>query len=270
VFAKYLTAKGGKCMRKPKLVLFAAFVMAGLVLMVGCKNKTAPTVVISTVAPDTIVSVGDTVSFDAEVTNPDNEAITLTWTATGGTFVSDTSEHVLWVTPADSGHFRVSVIVSGQGSAAKDTASKTILVRTWVHSLAEVDNNNTIDIPTPGTAISADTFPDPDGDAVPAGAIVDSVVAYNVDITFGSGSPDSTPAMNVWIQGPDDSTQIQIWNQDEGQFPPNGVSFGPWGMFRGKPVAGVWKLIVTTTEAAPIAGAIEDFDLVVYFRSPGP
>jgi len=75
--------------------------------------------------------------------------------------------------------------------------------------------------------------------------------------------------MNVWIQGPD-GTQVQIWNQDEGQFPPNGVSFGPWDMFRGKPVAGVWKLIVTTTEAAPITGAIEDFDLKVYFRSPVP
>ena len=256
-------------MYKRKLVLFAVVALAGLALIVGCSNKTAPTVMISAVAPDTIVSVGDTVSFDAEVTNPDNEVVTLKWTATGGTFVSDSSEHARWVAPADSGHFRVSVIVSGEGSAAKDTASKNMLVRQWVHSLAEVDNNNTIDIPTPGTAMSPDTFPEAFGDTVPPGAIVDSVVAYNVDITFGSGNADSTPAMNVWIQGPD-STQIQIWNESQGAFPPTGVSFGPWGLFRGKAVAGVWKLIVTATEAAPTAGAIEDFDLIVYFRYPVP
>jgi hypothetical protein len=159
--------------------------------------------------------------------------------------------------------------VNGSISDWSDDHQLLIHQSGWIHSVAEVDNNNTIAIPTPGTATSPDTFPEAFGDPVPAGAIVDSVIARNVDITFGSGSPDSTPPMNVWIQGPDDSTQVQIWNQDQGQFPPNGVSFGPWGTFQGKPVTGVWKLIVTTTEVAPRPGAIEDFDLIVYFRSPG-
>lgn len=260
-------------MRKPKLGMLVVLALTGLVLLAGCnpKKKTAPTVVISSVTPDTVLFVGDSALFVADVTNPDDVTFTLKWTATGGTLdpTRDTTKQVGWRTPADTGVFEVSVIVTGSDDNTKDTASKNMHVRKWIHSLAEVDNNNTIDVPAPGTANSPDTFPEAFGDTVPAGAIVDSVVAYNVDITFGGGSPDSTPAMNVWIQSPD-GAQVQIWNQDQGQFPPNGVSFGPWGTFQGKPVAGVWNLIVTTTEAAPIVGAIEDFDLIVYFRSPVP
>jgi hypothetical protein len=217
-----------------------------------------------------VLFVGDSALFVADVTNPDDVKFTLKWTATGGTLDPnhDTALQEWWRTPADSGVFKVSVVVTGSDDNMKDTAARNMHVRKWLYGEADVDNNNTIAIPTPGTAISPDTFPDPDGQPVPAGAIVDSVIANNVDVTFGSGSPDSTPAMNIWIQSPD-GTQVKIWDEAQSGSP-QGSPFGPWGTFQGKSVAGVWSLIVTTTEPASIAGAIEDFELDIFFHWPVP
>jgi hypothetical protein len=257
-------------MRKPKLGMLVVLALTGLVLLAGCpKKKTAPTIAISSVTPDTVVFVGDSALFVAEVTDPDDVEFTLKWTATGGTFNCDTAEQARWRTPADSGVFKVSVVVTGSDDNMKDTASKNMHVRKWLRGEAEIDNIGPESIPAAmGTTIMSDTFPDPNGDPVPAGALVDSVVANNVDITFGGGSPDSTPAMNIWIQSPD-GTQFKIWDAAQSGSP-QGVPFGPFGTFKDKAVTGVWSLIVTTTENAPIPGSIEDFDLEIFFRWPVP
>jgi len=256
-------------MRKRKLGMLVVLALVGIVFLTGCPKKTAPTVAITSVLPDTVLFVGDSALFVAEVTNPDDVKFTLKWTATGGIFNNDTAEQVGWRPPADSGVFKVSVVVTGSDDNMKDTASKNMHVRKWLHGDAEVDNIGPQPIPgSIGTTIISDTFPDPDGDPVPAGALVDSVVANSVDITFGSGSPDSTPAMNIWIRSPD-GTQVKIWDETQSGSP-QGSSFGPLAAFKDKAVAGVWSLVVTTVEVNPIAGTIDDFDLEIFFRYPVP
>ena len=257
-------------MHRPKLGMLMLLALVGLVFLTGCPGKkTAPTVVISSVTPDTVLFVGDSALFVADVTNPDDVTFSLKWMATAGTFNSTTAEQVWWYTPADSGVSKISVVVTGSDDNTKDTASKNMHVRKWLYGEAEVDNIGPMDIPVAiGTTIMADTFPDPDGDPVPAGALIDSVVAENVDITYGSGNPDSTPAMNIWIQSPT-GTQVKIWDETQSSSP-QGIPFGPYGTFKGEAAAGVWSLIVTTTQVSPILGTIDDFDLTIYFHWPVP
>jgi len=251
--------------------LLAVLLLAGLVLMAGCPaKKTMPTVSIAQPSGAIEVMAGDSVNFTATLDNPDNVTTTVDWTATGGAFVPNTGLAVKWTAPADSGHLTIYAVASGEGLADKDTASKSALVRIWTRGEAEIDNTESESIPAAaGTTIAADTFPDPNGDPVPAGALVDSVLA-GVEIFFGSGSPDSTPDMNVWIQSPD-GTQAKIWDETQGAFPSNGaVPFGPLTAFKDKAVTGVWTLIVTTTENNYIPGTINDFDLDIYYRKAVP
>ena len=118
-------------MHKTKNTLLAVLLLVGLVLVTGCKAPTAPTVVITLPSGTVEIMAGDTVTFSATVTNPDNVKTTLGWVATGGTLVPDTGAVVKWIAGADSGHFRVSVIATGDGIADKDTNSKDVLVRKW-------------------------------------------------------------------------------------------------------------------------------------------
>jgi hypothetical protein len=250
--------------------LLAVLLLAGLVLMAGCPaKKTMPTVTIAQPSGGITLMAGDSVNFTATLDNPDNVTTTVDWTAAGGTFVPDTGLAVKWTAPADSAHLTIHAVAAGEGFTDKDTASKAVLVQTWFRGEAEIDNIEGESIPAAiGTTILSDTFPDPDGDSVPAGALVDSVLA-NVDIFFGGGDPDSTPDMNVWIQSPD-GTQAQIWNEGQGAFPSIGVSFGPLVAFKDKAVTGVWTLIVTTTENNYIPGTINGFDLDIYYRKAVP
>jgi hypothetical protein len=250
--------------------LLAVLLLAGLVLIAGCSKKTMPTVIIAQPTGAIEVMAGDSVSFTATLDNPDNVTTTVDWTAGGGTFAPDTGLAVKWTAPTDSSHLTVYAVASGAGLTDKDTSSKAVLVRTWSRDSADIDNQSSESIPAAtGTTIASDTFPDPEGEPVPTGALVDSVVIQNVDIFFGDGDPDSTPDMNVWIQSPD-GTQSQIWNENQGAFPANGVPFGSLVAFKNKAVTGVWSLIVTTTENNPIPGTINDFDVQIYFRTAVP
>jgi len=251
--------------------LLAVLLLAGLVVMAGCPaKKTMPTVTITQPTGTIEKMAGDSVDFTATLDNPDNVTTTVDWTATGGAFAPTTGLAVKWTAPADSGHLTIHAVASGEGLADKDTESKAVLVRIWTRGEAEVDNGGNESIPAAtGTTIAADTFPDPDGDPVPAGALVDSVIIPNVDIFFGGGNPDSTPDMNVWVQSPD-GTRSQIWNEDEGPFPATGVPFGSLVAFQDKTVTGVWSLIVTTTQDNPIPGTINGFDVDIYYRKAVP
>jgi hypothetical protein len=251
--------------------LLTVLLLAGLVLMAGCpKKKTMPTVTISAPTGSVELMAGEFVNFTATLDNPDNVKTTVEWTAAGGTLAPDTGLAVKWTAPADSGHFTIYAVASGEGLTDKDTASKAALVRTWARGDAEIDNIGPVTIPAaPSTTTIGDTFPDPDGDPVPAGALVDSAIVENVDISFDGGSPDSTPNMNVWVQSPD-GTQSKIWDETQGAFPADGVPFGSLVAFKDKTVTGVWSLIVTTTETNQIPGTIDDFDVHIYFRTAVP
>jgi hypothetical protein len=251
--------------------LLAVLLLAGLVLMAGCpKKKTMPTVTIAQPTGTIEVMADDSVNFIATLENPDNVTTAVGWTATGGTFVPETGLAVKWTAPADSCHLTIYAVATGEGFTDTDTASKAVLTQVWFRGEADVDNEGNESIPAAtGTTIASDTFPEPDGDSVPSGALVDSVIA-TVDIFFGGGNPDSTPDMNVWVQSPD-GTQYKIWDESEGAFPSNGaVPFGPLVAFKDKAVAGVWSLVVTTTENNYIPGTINGFDVDIYYRKAVP
>jgi hypothetical protein len=258
-------------MHNKRNALLTVLLLAGLVLMAGCPaKKTKPTVTIAQPSGTIVVMAGDSVNFTATLDNPDNVTTTVTWTAAGGTFVPDAGLAVKWTAPADSAHLTIYAVAAGEGLTDKDTASKAVLVQTWFRGEADIDNIGPESIPaTAGTTVLSDTFPEPSGDSVPAGALVDSVIA-SVDIVFGGGSPDSTPDMNVWIQSPD-GTQSKIWDAAQGAFPSSGaVSFGPIVALKDKAVTGAWSLIVTTTETNQIPGVIDGFDVDIFYRKAIP
>lgn len=253
-------------MHKPKNTLLAVLLLVGLVLVTGCKTPTAPTVVITLPSGTIEVMAGETVTFTATVTNPDNVKTTLDWIATGGALVPDTGGVVTWTAGADSGHFRVSVIATGDGIADKDTNFKDVLVRKWVRTEVEYDNTDHIDIPNPGDTVSPITFTnDASGDEqVAVGALVDSL-SCEIDVTYG---PDSFPDLDIWVKSPD-GTQVQIWNSSQSGDPTGFYDPSVFATFKDKAVTGTWKLVVHSgTAEAP--GWIDDFYLTVWYRNSVP
>jgi len=255
-------------MRKTRVAPAIVLFVAGLILLTGCKKPKPPTVTIS--APtDSVAFVGDTVTFTATVTNPDNVKTTLNWSKTGGTLVRDTGVSVRWVAPADSGRVTISVIVTGEGVAQKDTASKTIIVKKWVHDLVDVDNIDHIDIPNPGDTFSPILLTNNQSgdDSVPPGALVDSVWA-EIDVTYDGSDPDSFPPMNIWVKAPD-GTGVQIWNDTQSGDPSGDLFPSVLAGLKDKLVTGTWKLEVQA-QAGPADGWIDDFHLMVWYRTSIP
>ena len=253
-------------MHNSKNTLLAVLLLVGLVLVTGCKTPTAPTVVITLPTGTVEVMAGDEVTFNATVTNPDNVKTTLDWIATGGTLAPDTGGIVKWTAGADSGHFRVAVIATGDGVAAKDTNSKDVLVRKWVRTEVEYDNIDHIDIPNPGDTVSPITFTnDASGDEqVAVGALVDSL-SCEIDIAYG---PDSFPDLDIWVKAPDGS-QVKIWNSSQSGDPTGIYAPNLFAALKDKAVTGTWKLVVQAG-VAPAAGWIDDFCLTVWYRNSIP
>jgi len=250
--------------------LLAVLLLAGLVLMAGCpKKKTMPTVTISAPSGSVELMAGDSINFTATLENPDNVKTTIDWTATGGTLASDTGLAAKWTAPADSGHFTIYAIASGEGLASKDTNSKAVLVRTWARGNAEGDNIEHIDLLNPGDTVSTVSFTN-DGtgdDSVPAGALVDSA-SVEIDISFDSNNPDSMQDMDVWIKSPD-GTSIQVWQQTQSGSPTGEYGPSQLAAFKDKPATGTWKLEVHAL-SGPLTGWIDDFHVTVWYRKSIP
>ena len=108
-------------------ILLATLLAGGLVALASCK-KTMPTVTIASISPDTIISVSDSATIIAAVSDPSNLGYAIEWTATGGWFNYYFGDTVKWA-PPDTGLFRVSAILTCGSFAQKDTDSRNVRVR---------------------------------------------------------------------------------------------------------------------------------------------
>ena len=154
--------------------------------------------------------------------------------------------------------------IATDGSLA-DTATKTIKVTptagVWLTGEVEFDNIEQYLIPNPGTTYSPVRFPDDEW--VPAGALVEAVSVV-IDVDYG-GNPDSTPAMNVWVESPDGS-RVLIHNETQSGDPTGEYPSDLFLAFKDKDVTGTWKLVVQAVEASPLPGVIDGFDIAIKYR----
>ncbi len=101
-------------------------VLPAIVRSVGCwlLARNRPPVVHSITADPEFVVCGRASTLAAEASDPDGDALSYTWSATGGTFPEGpTGFSVTWTAPDEPGEVTANVTVSdGQATAAGSTA----------------------------------------------------------------------------------------------------------------------------------------------------
>ncbi len=116
-------------MKKLKfLMLFSIILLSSIIVITACKkdeeNK-IPTVSAVTVTPATI-NAGGTVTVTVAASDPDGDALTYAYTATGGA-VQGTGNVATWVAPNAAGAYSVTVLVSdGNGGTANGSGALTV------------------------------------------------------------------------------------------------------------------------------------------------
>jgi len=91
----------------PLTLLFIFFVSCGVVEKLA--NR-APIIHKVSADRDTVF-VGDTVTVTVDATDPDEDELTFSWSATGGIFISRQSQQVKWIAPKREDTFELQVIV---------------------------------------------------------------------------------------------------------------------------------------------------------------
>ena len=103
-----------------KLVLVSLVILT-MLLAGGCFNK--PPVITSLTPSATEVARGASCTVNCVATDPDADALTYSWTATGGA-ISGTGSTITWIAPTTEGSYSVSVSVSdGKAAAVSDSCN---------------------------------------------------------------------------------------------------------------------------------------------------
>lgn len=81
-------------------------------------------------ADSLIVVVGDTVRLTVEATDPDRDALTFRWEASGGYFVTHQEKTVQWIAPVQEGDYDIAVTVRDRNDGvATDRITLTVISR---------------------------------------------------------------------------------------------------------------------------------------------
>jgi len=137
-------------MRKSKgLLLAAAFILVLAAILGGCAAPPAPAptptptpeaqnrapVVSQVTADPAQVVAGSSTYITAVASDPDDDPITYSWTASGGT-VTGTGSKVSWASPKSAGSFTITVTVSdNRGGQVTGNATVTVLATTTTVTL---------------------------------------------------------------------------------------------------------------------------------------
>lgn len=102
---------------------------ATLELSVVSKVNSAPSISLIQKSAE-YISTSETVTFTALASDPNNDTLTYTWTADGGTFNNNSGRTVNWIAPAIEGIFNITVQVKDNGNLSAQAGTK-ILVRNF-------------------------------------------------------------------------------------------------------------------------------------------
>jgi hypothetical protein len=122
-------------------VLIAGALLMGLWL-IGCEgdqgpagppgaNAPAPPIITAIVAAPDSVGTGQTAVILVSAYDPNGDAMTYAWTATGGSIADATAAATVWTAPAEMGLYRLKVVVS-DGITGSDADSIVVGVNVYV------------------------------------------------------------------------------------------------------------------------------------------
>jgi hypothetical protein len=106
-----------------KLALVSLVILT-MLLAGGCFNK--PPTVTSLTPSATSVARGESCTVSCVASDPDDDAITYAWSATGGA-VSGTGNSITWTAPTTEGSYSVTVTVSDGEEAASDSCNISVV-----------------------------------------------------------------------------------------------------------------------------------------------
>jgi hypothetical protein len=95
----------------------------------GDQNKNhAPVITAFTANPTNTSAAGQVITFSIDAIDKDNDVLSYTWTATGGTLSTTTGRLVSWTPPTATGTYTVQVSLSdGKGGTAE--GAQNIIVK---------------------------------------------------------------------------------------------------------------------------------------------
>jgi hypothetical protein len=102
-----------------KLALVSLVILT-MILAGGCFNK--PPTITSLTPSATSVARGNSCTVSCVASDPDEDAITYAWSATGGS-ISGTGDTITWMAPETTGSYSVTVTVSDGEEAASDSCN---------------------------------------------------------------------------------------------------------------------------------------------------
>ena len=230
---------------KKFLPLIALVILMGYI---GCGGENHPPVINDITFNQTDIYPQDNVICTVDATDEDEDPLTFTWSATGGSFSSTTGETVTWTAPSDTGDYTITVEAKDEGDAT-DTYSETVTVKSLQGSIYEENLN---DVPIYDFQWSQSQI---NVTEAPANAEVDSItVTTNIDHSYVG---------DLWIlfEAPD-STVCTLW--DYNQYPAAGYQTITTDLLQGRDVNGRWRLWIHDGYAGD-EGYLRDWNITIYY-----
>jgi hypothetical protein len=227
--------------------------VGGLILVAGCdKPNNDPVVTAINATPGDNTPLGGTINLSVVASDPDNDPLTFTWSAAGGSLSSNTGSDVVWTAPGAAGTYAVSVTASDgrEGTSSMDKA----LTAYKVWSAGDMQGF------TPeSTYLSANTVtyvPFTLEDQMPDGAVIDSLLV-STDL-----EPDGEyEYFQIWLVTPG-GNEVMVYDGLNGE--PDVDDLVIQGV-KGTAAKGDWKLKVSRGASGTQRWA-EECAIDVYYR----
>ena len=130
-------------MKSPKWIRWTALVLIVIVMITTsacCKAENEPPAITSLTASPASVGPGESSTIVCVASDPDDDTLTYSWTATGGT-ISGVGSTVTWIAPSVAGTFTISVTVDdGEGETDTGTVAVPVLILVTTGSISVQSN----------------------------------------------------------------------------------------------------------------------------------
>ena len=170
------------------------------------------------------VTPGATVSIAAMATDPDGDAMTYRWSATGGAFSTTNALSTVWTAPAAESNYDLTLVVSDARGASSSARYRVRVAASNGRGNADIQvvlmsppdiTNFTLSSPdTTGTSTLAVTATDPDGDAMTYSWSSNCDGYFNGNMALLRAWPMSSAAMTTFTQAAADACTLSVVVRD--------------------------------------------------------